>query len=39
MNKEKVLDVGTVESYQDAQMNSFKFVWFLISQFKIKSWK
>jgi UTP--glucose-1-phosphate uridylyltransferase len=26
LEKEKVLDVGTVESYQDAQINSFKFV-------------
>jgi len=25
LDKEKVLDVGTVESYQDAQINSFKF--------------
>lgn len=26
LDKEKILDVGTVESYRDAQINSFKFV-------------
>ena len=39
LEKEKVLDVGTVESYMESQITSFRYVWFLISCSKNRIWR
>ena len=39
LDKEKVLDVGTVESYMASQITSFRYVWFLISSSKNRIWR